>query len=177
MRLLETLDHYDNLFLTSIFNLDGKRKFSNLLPWISHSANGYYYPALPFILMLINPDVGLSFLITGLIAFIIELPAYKIIKHKIKRNRPYEVRENINNRIKPSDKFSLPSGHTSAACIMTIILSYIYPIASAPLAIWTLLVGISRIYLGVHYPTDIVAGVALGTLSAVSSIFITAHIL
>jgi undecaprenyl-diphosphatase len=87
MKLLETLDHYDNLFLTSIFNLDGKKFFSNLLPWISHSANGYYYPALPFILIFINPDVGLSFLITGIIAFAIELPAYKIIKHKIKSSK------------------------------------------------------------------------------------------
>ena len=172
MKLLESLNYYDNFFLTGIFGLNGKKYFSILLPPISHSANGYYYPFIPVILKLINSEAWLSFLIISLISFAIELPVYKIIKHKVKRSRPYEVRDNIKSRIMPSDKFSLPSGHTSAACIIAINLSYFYPLLIAPLAIWSLLVGISRIYLGVHYPTDILAGIMLGTLCSVSAIVI-----
>jgi undecaprenyl-diphosphatase len=76
----------------------------------------------------------------------------------------------------PSDRFSLPSGHTAAAWVIAILVALHYPILAIPVFIWATLVGISRVYLGVHYPTDILAGFILGTLSAVSSILIKGQI-
>ncbi|NLD36840.1 MAG: phosphatase PAP2 family protein [Desulfatiglans sp.] len=176
MGLLQNDNYIDKVYLDLIFNLDEKRIFSTILPWISHSANGYYYPFIPLILFFVDPANALSFLVSALFAFAIELPAYKIIKRCAKRFRPYEVNKNIKNRIMPSERFSLPSGHTAAAWVIAILVALYYPILAIPVFIWATLVGISRVYLGVHYPTDILAGFILGTLSAVSSILIKGQI-
>jgi undecaprenyl-diphosphatase len=177
MGLLQNDNYIDRVYLDRIFNLDEKRIYSSLLPWISHSANGYYYPLIPVILFIFDPANGFSFLVSAIVAFLIELPAYKIIKRYVKRFRPYEVNKNIKNRIMPSDRFSLPSGHTAAAWVIAILLGMHCPLLMIPMFLWATAVGVSRVYLGVHYPTDILAGFILGILSSVTSILITGQIL
>jgi undecaprenyl-diphosphatase len=142
------------------------------MPWISHSGNGYYYPVIPAVLLLIDSPKAWSLFVAGLFSFAIELPLYKLLKNAIKRNRPCEVLSGIHGRVSPSDKFSFPSGHTAAAFVMATLLSYFFPVYSMPLFSWALLVGFSRIYLGVHYPTDILAGLVVGLLSALSALIL-----
>lgn len=60
---------------------------------------------------------------------------------------------------------SFPSGHTCAAISMALVLAQNFPHASLLLFTLAVMVGISRIYLGVHYPTDVIAGGAIGYFS------------
>ena len=166
MKIVETIDRLDKLLFFSIFGLDGGSLIPSIMPYFSHSANGYVYPVIPFVLMFISPRMGKSFLLSALISFAIELPVYKIIKNSIKRNRPFNAMVNVQNRIFPSDHFSFPSGHTAAAFVVAILISWHLPLISLPVICWAFFVGVSRVYLGVHYPTDIVAGIILGSLSA-----------
>jgi undecaprenyl-diphosphatase len=169
---VNSVTHWDAVFAATIFGLRGKKLIAFTMPWISHTANGYYYPIVPALLLTINPQIARGFLLGGLFAFAIELPLYKLLKKGIKRDRPCEALSNVYRRISPSDQFSFPSGHTSAAFVMATLLSYFFPSLSIPLFIWALLVGFSRIYLGVHYPSDILAGIVVGILSAVSALIV-----
>jgi undecaprenyl-diphosphatase len=176
MRLFAGAMHLDNVFLSNVFQLNDKKYISTILPLASHSANGYYYPLIPALLFLLDPAKAMLFLITGLIAFAVELPVCTVMKYGIKRNRPFEILGTMYKRSSPPDRYSLPSGHTSAAFVIAILLSYFYPVLMLPAVIWASLVGLSRIYLGVHYPTDVLAGMAVGILSGLSGIILVRHI-
>ncbi|MDX9780312.1 MAG: phosphatase PAP2 family protein, partial [bacterium] len=84
-------------------------------------------------------------------AFAIEMPLYHLLKHSIRRIRPFNAHVDIDNMVLPIDEFSFPSGHTSAAFMMALVIGHFIPSIFPFLYLFALLVGISRIYLGVHY--------------------------
>ncbi|MBN1521759.1 MAG: phosphatase PAP2 family protein [Candidatus Aureabacteria bacterium] len=133
---------------------------------VSRSADGYIYPFIVILLFLLSWSQLHAFFLSFLVAFAFEIVAYKIIKKTLKRNRPCEEFPHVQMRLFPPDKFSFPSGHTAGAfCMATLLLTY-YPILSIPVLTWAAMVGLSRIYLGLHYPSDVLAGIVLGSLSA-----------
>ena len=74
---------WDIIFFTSIFDLDGKKLVARIMPGISHSGNGYYYPLVPLLIYFFSPEKALGFLTAGIIAFAFELPAHLIIKNLV----------------------------------------------------------------------------------------------
>ncbi|MCU4676472.1 phosphatase PAP2 family protein [Catenovulum sp. 2E275] len=130
---------------------------------ISRTGDGHFYLALAIILA-VSEQQGFWFLAVGLVAFLLELPSYFVLKKAFKRTRPSDLL--VSAHIQPSDKFSLPSGHTAAAFLMATLISYFYPGFTVIAYAWASLIGLSRVLLGVHFPTDIIAGASLGMVSA-----------
>ncbi|MEI8634086.1 phosphatase PAP2 family protein [Vibrio sp. PP-XX7] len=64
--------------------------------------------------------------------------------------------------ITPSDRFSLPSGHTTAGFLMAGLIAYFYPQFSEIAFLWASCIGAARILLGVHFFTDVLVGSLLG---------------
>ena len=99
---------------------------------------------------------------------------FKLIKERAVRERPFITHSTINCAAAPLDRYSFPSGHTMhAVCFTWIAVSY-HPELAAPLVPFTLLVALSRVILGLHYPTDVAAGALLGAVLAITSLAIVA---
>ncbi len=64
------------------------------------------------------------------------------------------------------DRFSFPSGHACAAMAVAVAYAWAFPAFAVPLLLAALLVGFSRVMLGVHYPGDVAVGQAIALLSA-----------
>jgi undecaprenyl-diphosphatase len=95
---------------------------------------------------------------------------YKLIKTRAVRERPYITHSAIRCVSAPLDRYSFPSGHTLHAVSFTLLLTSYLPEWAAPLALLALLIALSRVVLGLHYPTDVAAGALLGCALAMSSL-------
>ena len=94
---------------------------------------------------------------------------YKWLKRKTHRPRPYNKNRGISCVTAPLDQFSFPSGHTLHAVAFSVVALAYYPALAWLLLPFTALVAISRLVLGLHYPSDVLAGIVIGaTISGIS---------
>ncbi len=89
-----------------------------------------------------------------------------IIKNAVARIRPYDVMEELEILVKRQVDFSFPSGHTSAGVAATFVICRMVKTKKywIPVILLAVLIGLSRLYVGVHYPTDVLGGAILGLL-------------
>lgn len=166
MTWIERLNGLDAQGFFWVHGKSGRRVPDVIFYVLSKSGDGQAYAGIALFLIAVDITSGLHFLKCALVAFSIQLTVYKITKQSFKRSRPCDHLTGVVRRIIPPDQFSFPSGHTAAAFVMVGLMASSFPMAYPLMLFWGILIGISRIYLGVHYPTDIVAGAALGLFSA-----------
>jgi membrane-associated phospholipid phosphatase len=90
------------------------------------------------------------------------------LKYSIKRKRPFVVYDDIQKMV-PAGPCSFPSGHTTAAFATATSLSLAFPkwYVVAPSFVWAAAVAYSRMHLGVHFPSDVLAGILIGAGSSI----------
>jgi undecaprenyl-diphosphatase len=108
--------------------------------------------------------VGRAALGIGLAAAALALAAFMVLKRAIQRPRPCETEPHPLFNVRPPDRFSFPSGHTMSAFAVSTVLAIHFPALAPALGVVALGIGASRVVLGLHYVSDVVAGALLGTL-------------
>jgi undecaprenyl-diphosphatase len=97
-------------------------------------------------------------LATGMVAWLL----YRLLKRHTRRPRPFRAHEDLIAYVPPLDEYSFPSGHTLHAVSFSIVAAVWFPFLAPPLIAFTVMVALSRVVLGLHYPTDVLAGAVLG---------------
>ena len=133
---------------------------------VSRLGDGVFWYALMLALLAAGGTSALGpvarMALTGLVCTLI----YKWLKSKTSRPRPFAVETAVWAGADPLDPFSFPSGHTLHAVAFSVIAIAFYPMLAWVLVPFTLLVAASRVVLGLHYPSDVLAGAAMGALIA-----------
>lgn len=133
---------------------------------VSRLGNGVFWYLLMLALGVTQGRTGLVTSLRMLAAGAIGLAVYKLLKSGTTRARPYQVLRDIRIGIDPLDAFSFPSGHTLHAVAFTVVAVSSFPALVPVLVPFTLLIAISRVVLGLHYPSDVLAGAAVGACVA-----------
>lgn len=92
-----------------------------------------------------------------------------LLKPLVARVRPYEANGFTGLLVPPLSDFSFPSGHTFAAVAVAVTLLFHYKKAGVAALLAALLMAFSRLYLYVHYPSDVLAGALLGLAAALAA--------
>ncbi len=139
---------------------------------VSQLGDGLFWYTLMAALVLLNGMAGLRaslhMALTGLAA----LTLYKLLKRWTRRPRPFASDVRIHAWVAPLDEFSFPSGHTLHAVAFSLVAMAHYPILGVLLVPFTASVAVSRVVLGLHYPSDVLAATAIGSALAALSLWL-----
>jgi undecaprenyl-diphosphatase len=136
---------------------------------ISWLGDGIFWYALMLALLLWRRDAAIA--VTHMAGVgLVCTSIYKLLKRGTLRPRPYQVQASIAQGASPLDTFSFPSGHTLHAAAFSIVALAYFPSLAALLVPFTLLTAVSRVVLGLHYPSDVLAGALLGSLIGAASL-------
>jgi undecaprenyl-diphosphatase len=135
----------------------------------SRAGDGWLWMALGFGLLLFGGDRRFDALETGLVSVGAGLILFFLLKRITGRERPCSTETHCWARLLPPDRFSFPSGHTITAFAIALPLGLYYPLLLPGLVFCALSIASSRIVLGLHYLSDVLAGMLIGCTIGVAS--------
>jgi undecaprenyl-diphosphatase len=132
--------------------------------------DGWLWYSLGAILLAFGGSRGYAAVGAAGSAAIAGIFAFKALKKLSHRPRPCQIQPHCWATILPPDQFSFPSGHTMTAFSIALVVSYFYPTLEWPLYFLAISIGLSRVVLGMHFLSDVLAGAVLGSALGVASI-------
>lgn len=139
-----------------------KKRIRHFFSTISRLGDGPFWYALilliPFIFGPESVHVSLRMAGAGLSGLLL----YKLIKTLTERQRPFIKSNSIVLGAAPLDQYSFPSGHTLHAVSFSLVAIHYFPVLAWLLVPLATLIAMSRVVLGLHFPTDVLAGALIG---------------
>jgi len=172
--LFERVDHFESQFCI-IINRSSRRAYIRyFFKAVSRLGDGVFWYALALCLPYLNGNIGWLQALHVLATGVVGLSVYKFLKSRLVRERPFISCEVIHQAAPALDRYSFPSGHTLHAVLFSILFSAYLPGVTTLVWCFTSLVALSRIVLGLHYPSDVFVGALLGLAIATISINLVA---
>jgi undecaprenyl-diphosphatase len=166
---LNSMHRLDSNLCIAVNQTSQVRLIRDLFRLVSRLGDGLFWYALMLLILLFEGSDGLLPVLHMALAGLSGTLLYKWLKGKTLRPRPFEVHQDIFMTGKPLDKFSFPSGHTLHAVVFGLVAINYYPALSFIIMPFVSMVALSRVVLGLHYPSDVLAGAFIGSLIAALS--------
>ncbi len=169
------ISNWDARTAQRINGINRLRPLGHLFKVVSRLGDGWFWYALMFLMPVVYGGAGLMLSLLLAANGLLATATYKWIKARTRRPRPSEVYASLTLTEAPLDRFSFPSGHTLHAVGFTVLICAFHPAAVWVLAPFTALVALSRMVLGLHYPSDVIAGGLIGaTFSTLTLLMVQA---
>lgn len=166
---LNSMHRLDSNLCIAVNQTSQVRLIRDLFRLMSRLGDGLFWYSLMLLILLFEGSDGLLPVLHMALAGLSGTLLYKWLKGKTLRPRPFEVHQDIFMTGKPLDKFSFPSGHTLHAVVFGLVAINYYPALSFIIMPFVSMVALSRVVLGLHYPSDVLAGALIGSLIAALS--------
>ncbi len=163
-----------NIYLFYLINGGMENSFFNfVMPLITNFGSFFGWASICLLIYIFGGKFGRKVAILGLSALILSNVLVILLKYIIAEPRPFLALSNV-DLLTPESGSSFPSGHTASSFAAATVIGLKYHQKSKgrkywliyPLLIFAIIVGFSRIYVGVHYPYDVIFGALLGVLCA-----------
>lgn len=164
---MDAILNFDSSILLWLQNSLRSGALNTPLVFITHLGDvGIFWIVLTILLMIFRKTRRVG--VTSAISMIIGLLVVNVaLKNWVARIRPYEVIEGLRLMIEKQHDFSFPSGHaTNSLACAWVLFRMMDKKFGVPALVLALLICFSRLYVAVHYPTDVIAGIIIGILSA-----------
>lgn len=162
LQLFRRFDAAEYRLCVSLNRGCGTPSVRQLFAAISRLGDGVFWYTLMLLLPIVYGETGLYTALRMAAVGLAGLWLYKYLKSRLVRERPYISLAGVVAGIPPLDRYSFPSGHTLHAVSFTTIAVHQIPELGWLCVPFATLVAASRVVLGLHYPTDVLAGAALG---------------
>ncbi len=136
---------------------------------------GWFWIGLGVVLLLFRKTrvVGVTLLVSLMINGIL---TNLTLKDLFARPRPFNVSPELLTLIEKPSSFSFPSGHTSVSFAGALVLLKMMPKkVGVPAVILAAMIGFSRMYIGVHYPTDVLGGIVVGVIASEAAYYLVKY--
>jgi undecaprenyl-diphosphatase len=142
----------------------------------TRGGDGWLWYAFGLILLLCGGERRFAALEAGGLSAAVGIALFRALKRTSRRKRPCEIEPHCWASILPPDKYSFPSGHAITAFAVAISVGFFYPYLEISLLAAALLIAASRIILGMHFLSDVIAGSAIGIGLGFASFYILSMI-
>ena len=148
------------------------RWFRILMIMATRGGDGWLWYAFGLILFVCGGVHRFAAIEAGGSSAVMAIFLFRVLKRTSRRKRPCEIEPHCWASILPPDKYSFPSGHSITAFAVAIPLGLFYPYLETTLLAAACLIAISRIVLGMHFLSDVIAGSAIGLVLGFLSFYI-----
>ncbi len=139
---------------------------------VSRLGDGWFWACMAAACVMLSGTAALPFVMQAALTAAVGILVYRLLKGRLNRERPFIANGQILCGTPPLDRYSFPSGHTLHAVSFTILFTHFEPLLLLVAAPFAALVALSRVILGLHYPSDVLVGAALGASLALLSLSI-----
>jgi undecaprenyl-diphosphatase len=170
--MLNYIDRRDHTLMLRVNRWHAPRWIRIWAICATRGGDGWLWYAMGLMILLAGGDRRFAAVGAGALAAGLGIATFLRLKKATGRRRPCAIESHCWATLLPPDQFSFPSGHTITGFAVSVALSCFYPELAIGLLFCAVSIGASRILLGMHFLSDVLAGAAIGTTVAWGAVWV-----